>query len=222
MKQIIDIVIFGILLILAACQQEELTVKGTGTLLLEDLHVQTPQHEMVETKAVDAELYVRIKNSSAVTQYEPGKVPTSLDLSAGIYQLEIFNEAYNTTSSNAPIYYLSQSFTITAGAINRIEAIVPMTNVGIELVDNLPTSFTDYTLILNQDNVQQQVGVGKTTYCKATLPISYVLQGKNADNEPFTSDEGRIDTPVAGTCYRIVYSLETKSWITETVGGKES
>lgn len=215
MKRIKDIVIFGMLLILAACQQEELTINGTGTLLLEDLHLQS-----VQTKAVDTDLYVVIKQNGALLHsYEPGKVPASLPLNAGTYQLEIYNQQPTDESVLiTAVYYWTGEITIRSNEINRLEATIPMVNVGIQLTEDLPSTFTDYQLNITQNGSSRSIAKGEIAYCKAGDPLSYTLSATYQQTEQ-TTEPKTIQAPVAGFIYQIAYTIETKSVTCQMKGG---
>ena len=207
MKRIKDIVIFGMLLILAACQQEELTVNGTGTLLLEDLHVQS-----LQTKAVDTDLYVVIKqNGTLLHSYEPGKVPTSLPLNAGTYQLEIYNQQPTDESVQiSAVYHWTGDVTIRSNEINRLEVTIPMVNVGVQLMDDLPSLFSDYQLNITQNGSSRSIAKGEIAYCKAGDPLSYTLSATYQETVQ-TTEPKTIAAPEAGFIYQIAYTIETKS-----------
>ena len=214
MKRLKDIVIFGMLLILAACQQEELTINGTGTLLLEDLHLQS-----VQTKAVDTDLYVVIKQNGALLHsYEPGKVPASLPLTAGTYQLEIYNQKPTDESVLvAAVYYWTGDITIRSNEINRLEVTIPMVNVGIQLMDDLPSLFSDYKLNITQNGSSRSIAKGEIAYFKASEPLSYTLSATYQETQQ-TTEPKTIQAPVAGFIYQIAYTVETKSVTCRTKG----
>ena len=214
MKRIKDIVIFGMLLILAACQQEELTINVTGTLLLEDLHLQS-----VQTKAVDTDLYVVIKqNGSLLHSYEPGKVPASLPLNAGTYQLEIYNQQPTDESVQiSAVSYWTGDVTIRSNEINRLEVTIPMVNVGIQLMDDLPSLFSDYKLNITQNGSSRSIAKGEIAYCKASEPLSYTLSATYQETQQ-TTEPKTTQAPVAGFIYQIAYTVETKSVTCRTKG----
>lgn len=226
MKQLLYIYIL-LLPLLVSCQQEELTMwtDGTGTLSLENVSVETG-HTVV-TRAVDADLYIEIRKDGAtdvLQKYAPGEdIPSRINLEAGEYNLTAYNKAYEeqakwgTDAMGAPVYFLEQSFTIVAEEINRVEALVPMTNVGVRLSDeeNLPEEFEGYTLIAEIGERSITLAPNETGYFPETAVgenLTYTLKAKNSEGEE-VSLEKTTDSPLAkGKIYEIAYSLETRSF----------
>lgn len=218
--------IYGILLVLAAtaCQQESLTPEATGegTLVVENLRRQVEKTDALTTKAVDSDLIVDIYAGESVGEgkllhhYEAGATISSLTLDAGAYTLHTYNAALNeeATGNGQPIFEKTHAFQIKSGAINRIDLIVPMINVGVRLGQHLPEAFTNYQLALTQGSRQATLTAGQTAYFAAGTAISYTLTGKNADQEPF-SLTGSIDAPTQGIIYELQVQLPTNrvSWI---------
>ena len=218
--------IYGILLVLAAtaCQQESLTPEATGegTLVVENLRRQVEKTDALTTKAVDSDLIVDIYAGESVGEgkllhhYEAGATISSLTLAAGSYTLHTYNAALNeeATGNGLPIFEKTHAFQIKSGAINRIDLIVPMINVGVRLGQHLPEAFTNYQLALTQGSRQATLTAGQTAYFAAGKAISYTLTGKNADQEPFSLTES-IDAPAQGVIYELQVQLPTNSvsWI---------
>ena len=196
-------------LLLAACQQETLQ-GGNGTLQLGDLRVQPALQLSVNTKAVDSDLYIVIQKGQEKAEYAPGNAPTSVTLAEGSYTLEAYNAAYKQTEVTGPVYYLTYPFTITAGEINRVDATVPMINVGVKLSANLPTQFTNYALQVTQNGVTKTITGDQVVYCTTEHPITYKLTAQNAAGEIVQTKEGTLASPQAGTIYEIHYAIETK------------
>lgn len=196
-------------LLLAACQQETLQ-GGNGTLQLGDLRVQPALQLSVNTKAVDSDLYIVIQKGQEKAEYAPGNAPASVTLAEGSYTLEAYNAAYKQTEVTGPVYYLTYPFTITAGEINRVDATVPMINVGVKLSANLPTQFSNYALQVTQNGVTKTITGEQVVYCTTEHPITYKLTAQNAAGEIVQTEEGTLASPQAGTIYEIHYAIETK------------
>ena len=99
MKQTILYLLLGIFF-LASCQQEEMPSAETamGTLSLDGISVQVA-NETVSSRAVDADLYVKILQNGDIYNnlvYAPGQVPNKIELPVGNYQLRIYNAAYQS------------------------------------------------------------------------------------------------------------------------------
>ena len=150
MKHIVYILLT--LILLASCQKDEAfdISEGKGTLILENLSVQTENVNTVSTRAVQNDLYVEIwQNGQLMSgqQYEPGKVPAKLDLPAGSYLLKTYNLAYKDmpnwvdTETGGAAFYAEKNFKIDAGKINYLNVEVPMVNIGVSL--KLPEGFSD-------------------------------------------------------------------------------
>ena len=198
-----------LLLMITACQQETLQ-GGNGTLQLGDLRVQPALQLSVNTKAVDSDLYIVIDKGNEQATFAPGEAPASITLAEGSYTLEAYNAAYKQTEVTGPVYYLTYPFTITAGEINRVDATVPMINVGVKLSANLPTQFTNYALQVTQNGVTKTITGEQVVYCTTEHPITYKLTAQNAAGEIVQTEEGTLASPQAGTIYEIHYAIETK------------
>ena len=75
--------------LLAACGQEELpSGEGVGYLSLENIQLQAAEEEIIQTRAVDNDLYVQIDDG---TPYSPGNAPSTIELSAGTYTLRWYD-----------------------------------------------------------------------------------------------------------------------------------
>ena len=196
-----------LLLILAACQQEQLEgMGGQGTLLIGSLQLQTATETGITTKANDTDLYLEIGTEKT---YAPGQIPTAETLNAGSYLVKAYNTAYKEGRTDQPSYYKEQTVTIYAGAINRIDLVVPMINCGITLSGDFPSTFTNYTLKVMQGEQVTEITAGQTAYF-STAAISYVLTATDKAGAPLETTPKQIDHPVAGLIYTLYYTLETK------------
>ena len=211
------------LFLLAACQQEELpSGDGVGYLSLEDITVQTAN--VVTTRAVDEDLYVKIDNNEP---YSPGNVPTGrIDLQPGSHTLKVYNEAYeqyeNWTNEDKgeAVYSLTTTFEVEAGKVNYFKAEVPMINFGVrlELPEGFDTAFPKNSFSVT-GNRTVSLKDGETAYFPYSedVSVSYKLSATNTDGDPENTDNGSSrdwganSTIQPGTVYVITYDYATKS-----------
>lgn len=220
---------------LFACQQEDLPSVGeTGFLSLENMTVEVANTESISTRAVDDDLYVEIWDEAGTSRvgetYEPGKVPTKIELEPGNYTLKAYNAAFNEQSlwtenvKGAAVYYIdNKSFTIEAGKVNYLSVEVPMINIGVQLV--LPEGFSgdsgwfeDYTFTVKVGKAEEEKTVElkdqEIAYFSHSkdVKLSYQLVATNNDGERFESEEIIYDGVLSpGTIYVITYDYATKA-----------
>lgn len=211
---------------LFACQQEDLPSVGeTGFLSLENMTVEVANTESISTRTVDDDLYVEIWDEAGTSQvgetYEPGKVPTKIELEPGNYTLKAYNAAFLDQSSwtendkGAAVYYIdNKSFTIEAGKVNYLSVEVPMTNIGVRLA--LPEGFSNwfktYSFTISDGNRSVSIDNGETAYFTIEQDISYTLSVTNNDDERKTDSKAITkDQIAAGTIYVITYDYATKA-----------
>lgn len=196
-----------LLLLLTACQQEQLEgMGGQGTLLIGSLQLQTATEADITTKANDADLYLEI---GTLKTYAPGQIPAAETLDAGSYLIKAYNTAYKEGRSDQPLFYKEQTVTIQVGAVNRIDLVVPMTNFGITLSGEFPSAFTGYKLKVTQGEQVTEIAANQTAYF-ATQPVSYTLNATDREGNPYETATKSIDHPVAGMIYTLYYTMETK------------
>ncbi|WP_298106835.1 DUF4493 domain-containing protein [uncultured Bacteroides sp.] len=218
------------LFLLVSCQQEDiLNPSSDGYLQLQSVTTSNIVTEEVNTRAVENDLYIHITGNNVNTLFEPGDFPQEkIKLKAGSYELEAYNEAYNSQISNAPRYYAKQAFSIEAEKVRYLDVEVPMINVGISLAafsDELSGLFTNpyLTFYTTDPELKQTLQPDETVYFDYTegMIFSYTLTATNADNETFTTDVktyGSDEQPVeAGHCYVITYSLASTKTLQDTV-----
>lgn len=218
------------LFLLVSCQQEDiLNPSSDGYLQLQSVTTSNIVTEEVNTRAVENDLYIHITGNNVNTLFEPGDFPQEkIKLEAGSYELEAYNEAYNSQISNAPRYYAKQAFSIEAEKVRYLDVEVPMINVGISLAafsDELTGLFTNpyLTFYTTDPELKQTLQPDETVYFDYTegMTFSYTLTATNADNETFTTDVktyGSDEQPVeAGHCYVITYSLASTKTLQDTV-----
>ena len=206
--------LYCLLLFMAACQQETLEGigGGEGTLLLDGLRKQTTA-DSLSTKAVDDDLYVEIwQGKERRYQYTPGETPNQLKLDEGAYLLKSYNAAALSTEVSGKgeaIFQLEKNLSIAAGEINRVDATVPMINVGIRLAKELPAQFTGYQLTVQQGTRSVTLSQNEVAYFTAGEQLLYTLSARNEDGENCVK-LGSLQSPVAGTIYEINYSFATQ------------
>lgn len=218
--------ILSSLLLLAACQQEELPAdRSVGYLSIEGLSIEAGDIEVVQTRAssstaIDPSFIVDIIPSGGgeLIHYDAGTVPGKIELAAGDYTLKVFNEAYGKTFANEELgsaaYYLEKEFRIEDAKVNYLTETVPMTNIGVQLT--LPDGFNEwfsYTFSVTIGNRTVKLTDGKTAYFDANAgeKLSYALKATNTEGE--RTNEGDKENLSPGTIYSIKYSFssETKS-----------
>ena len=225
MKQTILYLLLGIFL-LTSCQQEEMPSAETamGTLSLDGISVQVA-NETVSSRAVDADLYVKILQNGDIYNnlvYAPGQVPNKIELPVGSYQLRIYNAAYQSENpyegkGQAIFFSDATSFEVKAGEVTRLEEIkVPMINFGVtlKLPEGFDTLFKAYTfsVTLGERTVEWKNGeVIEPAYFPhdTNVTFSYRLEATNMDGEVF-SQKDTYDRVVAGTVYTVTYEMGTQ------------
>lgn len=210
------------LFLMASCQQEELpSVEGVGYLSLENIQIQAAEVTSVQTKAVDEDLYVEIEGSDGKTiTYNPGSVPSSIELEPGSYTLKVYNKAYEDEDyTQAVYYYKTGPFQIKEGEVNHQSVKVPMINFGISL--KLPEGFstpfpTNSFSVTSGEKTQTLEGQG-TVYFRYSnnVSVSYTLSATNKDGEDKESEGSSADwgeiTIESGHIYVITYHYATQS-----------
>lgn len=228
MKRTIYILLSLVLLI--SCQQEDmLDLSSSGYLQLQSIATSTIETEEVNTRGIEEDLYIHITGNSVDTLFAPGAFPQEkVKLEAGNYELEAYNEAYNSKTTNAPQYYVQQTFSIEAEKVKYLDIEVPMINVGISLAafsDELSGLFTNpyLTFYTTDPESKQTLQPDETVYFDYStgMTFSYTLTATNADNETFTTEVktyGSEEQPVMpGRCYVISYSLASTKTLQDSV-----
>lgn len=228
MKRTIYILLSLVLLI--SCQQEDmLDLSSSGYLQLQSIATSTIETEEVNTRGIEEDLYIHITGNSVDTLFAPGAFPQEkVKLEAGNYELEAYNEAYNSKTTNAPQYYVQQTFSIEAEKVKYLDIEVPMINVSISLAafsDELSGLFTNpyLTFYTTDPESKQTLQPDETVYFDYStgMTFSYTLTATNADNETFTTEVktyGSEEQPVMpGRCYVISYSLASTKTLQDSV-----
>ena len=204
-------------------------LSSSGYLQLQSIATSTIETEEVNTRGVEEDLYTHITGNSVDTLFAPGAFPQEkVKLEAGNYELEAYNEAYNSKTTNAPQYYVQQTFSIEAEKVKYLDVEVPMINVGISLAafsDELSELFTNpyLTFYTTDPESKQTLQPDETVYFDYStgMTFSYTLTATNTDNETFTTEVktyGSEEQPVMpGRCYVISYSLASTKTLQDSV-----
>lgn len=210
MKYLLYIISF---LFLVSCQQEDFPTigEGIGYLSLEDIQIQAAEVEMVQTRAVDNDLYVEIWQDGSLYdnhKYTPRTVPAKIELPAGTYTLKVYN--METYADGKPWYYGEQEFTIAEGGVNYLSYEVPLKNFGVklQLPEGFEELFHEIEFLVGGQNLTDGVPY---YFPPETTSISYTLKATNGDEDEQT-DNGTASV-TAGKLYTITYSFETKALV---------
>lgn len=225
MKQTILYFIAGLFL-LTGCAKEELSLaegNQVGYLTVENLVPQQAEQISVGSRAVDADLYVEITDSTKTTTYNPGTLPGKVELHVGKYSMKAYNAAYKDNTTNAAKYYAETKVEIEEGKVEYLSLEVPMVNYGVtlSLPDNFSVWFSDYTFSIGkktatETSVLKEGEVIYFDYQKGDV-LSYSLKvtseeetdGTFMQTGSYGSDEGKAIE--AGKIYQITYNWATKS-----------
>ena len=225
MKHTILYFIAGLFL-LTGCVKEELSLTESnqvGYLTVEDLTLQQAEQISVGSRAVDADLYVEITDSTKTTTYNPGTLPGKVELHVGKCTMKAYNAAYKDNTPNAAKYYAETTVEIKEGKVEYLSLEVPMVNYGVtlSLPDNFSDWFSDYTFSIGkktatETSVLKEGEVIYFDYQKGDV-LSYSLKvtSKEEANGTFmqTGSYGDAEGKAieAGKIYRITYNWATKS-----------
>ena len=203
---------------MASCQQEDLPTvgEGIGYLSLEDIQIQAAEVETVQTRAVDDDLYVKIND----VEYGPGKTEPKIELEAGQYTLEAYNDAYKNNASwgnenkGEAIYYISEPVQIEAGKTTYQNIDVPMINFAVRLAldEEVKVLFSDEALTVTSGERTITLNEGETAYfLPDATEFTYSLAAKNTEGDDMALEEKTKNDAKDGKLYVITYSLATKS-----------
>lgn len=225
MKQTILYFIAGLFL-LTGCAKEELSLaegNQVGYLTVENLVPQQAEQISVGSRAVDADLYVEITDSTKTTTYNPGTLPGKVELHVGKYSMKAYNAAYKDNTPNAAKYYAETTVEIKEGKVEYLSLEVPMVNYGVtlSLPDNFSDWFTDYTFSIGkktatETSVLKEGEVIYFDYQKGDV-LSYSLKvtskeetdGTFMQSGSYGDAEGKAIEP--GKIYQITYNWATKA-----------
>ncbi|WP_462337425.1 DUF4493 domain-containing protein [Phocaeicola barnesiae] len=225
MKQTILYFMAGLFL-LTGCAKEGLSLaegNQVGYLTVENLVPQQAEQISVGSRAVDADLYVEITDSTKTTTYNPGTLPGKVELHVGKCTMKAYNAAYKDNTPNAAKYYAETTVEIKEGKVEYLSLEVPMVNYGVtlSLPDNFSYWFSDYTFSIGKSAATETFSLKEDEviyfdYQKGDV-LSYSLKvtSKEETDGTFTqtgsygSDEGKAIE--SGKIYQIIYNWETKA-----------
>lgn len=227
MKQYIYIILS--FFILVSCRQDEiLSLKSEGYLVLSTIEIQEIQVNKLSTRVAEATepLHVDILRNGAVVSghtYMTDNLPEKIKLPKGAYRLEVYSDSYKYPAGDQElgkaVFYYSADFQITDGETTRLGTVqVPMKNSGVTL--SLPSHFEDwftYTFRATIGGKTKVLRHGESAYfeIKEGDTLSYSLEATNTDGES-QKKEGSHTPLSSGTIYQITYSFTTRSIHVET------
>lgn len=211
--------------LLISCQQEDLLEKEfLGYLSIENVTVAASDVNSIQTKAGVEDLFaIEIWKGGSLynnCKYEPGQIPSKIELPAGTYLLKAFTPSYIDAETlfvdgnlGDAIYYKEQAFVIETEKVTYPAVSVPMINFGVCLKDDLPSRFSGYTLDATIGGRTITLKPAETGYFPVSAiggSLSFTLKATNADGEQLETNETASNLQ-AGTIYEIIYSMATKS-----------
>lgn len=216
MKHIIYIILA--LVLLTACQQDELSVVDQGKAVLE-LSLTRAGRPIAITRAVDDDLVVDIYKSdnSQVAHYDAGSVPQKIILEPGTFKVVAYTNNQETwkTGNNGrgeACYYAEATVEMETDMVVRLALDVPMINyaVGLQLPRYFSNLFRAYTFILKSGGRTTSIKEGERAYFDvADAGFTYSLRATNTDGT--THSHSAIEFPEieAGKLFTICYSYDS-------------
>lgn len=219
------------IILLASCQQGELpnAETGYGYLYVSELSVNTPQIDVVSSRAETEEepLTIEIwKGEELLQTLSEADLANKIELEAGTgYTLKVYSSGKDKEWANdnlgAPIYYAEKTFEILTDRTTQVQVEVPMINFGVsfsfpeEYKEAFPTC--NLTVIVGERTVGN-IQPGETAYFPydaAVTTFTYTLNATNTDEETQTATgtygEAENETISAGTVYTVTYEMATRS-----------
>ena len=217
MKQISTYILPLLLLLLSACQSNEIEpTSGQGTLVLDLYRGAIPS---VLSRAVAEGLAVKFLNPDG-TEYKSfaaGEVPSKIVLEANVeYKIQVYSDNQSTwqtaNSDKGEACYWGET-TVKVGEDETVYVTyaVPMSNYAVTLT--LPEMFSDlfksYTFSLSSGGRNVTVREGEKAYFAVPDAFTYQLSATNLDNK--YSSHKAIEYPdvEAGKLYNIKYVYGT-------------
>ncbi len=223
MKHNILYLLFIALFLLASCQQEEpAPMSDYGYLALS---VQAGDIDVVMTRAEEEEepLIVELWKGDTKKKLTAEEMQEKIRLEVGgDYKIVAYTNSYNdyeswtNTDKGEAVYYGEFPFVVEDGKTTRVNAEVPMINLGVKLVlpEGFETLFPTYTFNVTVGERAVALRNGETAYFPYDEDITafnYELKATNVDGEEQT-DEGSYKEGIApGTLYIVTYAMETQS-----------
>ena len=217
------------LVLLCACQQEEMpgTDTGYGYLAIANVSVQAVSVNTIHTRSVADDLALRgeiWQDGKKVRELSQEELSQTIRQKAGDFTLKIFSQSYTEYESwtnedpGEPVYYAEQPFTITEGGTNTVTVELGMINFGVRLSlpEGFDTWFTAYTFTAGTGEREVTLKEGETAYfpCTEGTALAYTLEATNTDDETMqeTGTYGGAEAADAlqpNTLYTITYDFQT-------------
>lgn len=219
-------IIYTILAIvmLAACQQEELFTTELGRAVLE-LTLTRAGRPVATTRAVDDDLVLDIYKSGNIpfVHYDAGTVPQKIVLEPGTFKVVAYtNNQENWKSANGGkgegCYYAETTVEMESDMVVRLSLDVPMINyaVGLELPEYFNNLFRAYTFILKGGGRTTTIKEGERAYFDVNDGgFTYSLRATNTDGVTKSHSAIEYDEVESGKLFTLRYSYDSDS----TTGG---
>lgn len=206
------------LVLLTACQQDELSVAEQGKAVLE-LTLTRAGRPVATTRAIDDDLAIDIYKAGNIpyVHYDAGSVPEKINLEPGTFRVVAYTDNQETwkTANNGrgeACYYAEASVEMESDMVVRLALDVPMTNyaVGLQLPEHFNDLFRAYTFILKSGGRTTSIKEGERAYFDvADASFTYSLRATNTDGT--THSHSAIEFPEieAGKLFTICYSYDS-------------
>ena len=216
--------IFVSLILLAACQQDELpTGQGDAVLMLDLQRMGRPTMEV--TRACDEDLVVDILDADRTLyrHYAAGSVPRKIVLQPGTFIVQAYTDNQTTWATGndgkgEPCYFQEATVEMEYDMVKRLQMRVPLTNyaVGLQLPDLWDNLFRSYTFRLKSGSRTVVIRQGERAYFDiADSGFSYALSATNTDGRTSSHSAINYTDIESGKCYTIRYSYDSDA----TTGG---
>lgn len=216
MKHLIYILLSIVLL--SACQQEELAPTDRKAVLELDLQLMG-RPIMDVTRAVDADLTVDIYDADNILyrHYDAGAVPKKIVLEPGSFRVVAYTDNQeNWKSANdgkgEACYYAEGSVEMEYDKTVYLTLNVPMSNyaVGLQLPDLWDLLFRSYTFRLKSGGRTVVINQGERAYFDlADGGFSYALSATNTDGRTSSHSAINYTEVEAGKLYTLSYHYDS-------------
>lgn len=216
MKHLIYILLSIVLL--SACQQEELTPTDRKAVLELDLQ-RMGRPIMDVTRAVDADLTVDIydADNTLYRHYDAGVVPKKIVLEPGSFKVVAYTdnqESWKTANDGKgeACYYAEATVEMEFDKTVYLTLNVPMSNyaVGLQLPDLWDLLFRSYTFRLKSGGRTVVINQGERAYFDlADGGFSYALSATNTDGRTSSHSAINYTDVEAGKLYTLSYHYDS-------------
>lgn len=216
MKHLIYILLSIVLL--SACQQEELTPTDRKAVLELDLQ-RMGRPIMDVTRAVDADLTVDVydADNTLYRHYDAGAVPKKIVLEPGSFKVVAYTdnqESWKTANDGKgeACYYAEATVEMEFDKTVYLTLNVPMSNyaVGLQLPDLWDLLFRSYTFRLKSGGRTVVINQGERAYFDlADGGFSYALSATNTDGRTSSHSAINYTDVEAGKLYTLSYHYDS-------------